>query len=97
MSLSCPFAWHASPMLMHAWVLQEGWKMTRNQDLHVLHVDDAAAWVDGLDWRAITGDTLLFDYVYFLHPVCHNPWTHMQLPQRFVQAKRSLPHCSTFH
>lgn len=47
--------------------------MTRNQDLHVLHVDDAAAWVGGLDWRAITGDTLLFDYVYFLHPVCHSP------------------------
>ena len=47
--------------------------MTRNQDLHVLHVDDAAAWVNGLDWRAITGDTLLFDYVYFLHPVCHTP------------------------
>ncbi len=55
------------------WPLQEGWKMTRNQDLHVLHVDDAAAWVGGLDWRAITGDTLLFDYVYFLHPVCHSP------------------------
>lgn len=45
--------------------------MTRNQDLNVLHVDDATAWVDGLDWRIITGDTLLFDYVYFLHPVCH--------------------------
>ena len=44
--------------------------MTRNQDLNVLHVDDAAAWVGGLDCRMIIGDTLLFDYVYFLHPVC---------------------------
>ena len=43
--------------------------MTRNQDLNVLHVDDAAAFVDGLTWRVITGDTLLFDFVYFLHPV----------------------------
>jgi hypothetical protein len=48
---------------------QEGWKMTRNQDLNVLHVDDAAAFVRGLRWRLVAGDTLLFDFVYFLHPV----------------------------
>ena len=49
--------------------MQEGWKMTRNQDLNVLHVDDAAASVRGLCWRLVAGDTLLFDFVYFLHPV----------------------------
>ena len=50
------------------WV-QEGWKMTRNQDLNVLHVDNATAFVDNLQWRVVTNDTLLFDFVYFLHPV----------------------------
>ena len=43
--------------------------MTRNQDLNVLHVDNAPAFVDNLEWRVVTNDTLLFDFVYFLHPV----------------------------
>lgn len=45
------------------------WKMTRNQDLNVLHVDDASTWAAPLDARVVTGDTLVFDFVYFLHPV----------------------------
>ena len=46
--------------------------MTRNQDLNVLHVDNATAFVDNLKWRVVSLDTLLFDFVYFLHPVrCH--------------------------
>ena len=43
--------------------------MSRNLDLNVLHVDDAAAWADNVAWRPVSGDTLVFDYVYFLHPV----------------------------
>lgn len=43
--------------------------MTRNQDLNVLHVDDASKWAAPLDARVVTGDTLVFDFVYFLHPV----------------------------
>ena len=43
--------------------------MSRNLDLNVLHVDDAAAWADTVAWRPVSGDTLVFDYVYFLHPV----------------------------
>ena len=43
--------------------------MTRNQDLNVLHVDDAAQWAAPLDARVVSGDTLIFDFVYFLHPV----------------------------
>ncbi len=50
---------------------QTGWKMTRNQDLNILHVDNATAFVDNLQWRMVTNDTLLFDFVYFLHPVRH--------------------------
>ena len=48
---------------------QTGWKMSRNLDLNVLHVDDATAWADNVAWRPVSGDTLVFDYVYFLHPV----------------------------
>ena len=43
--------------------------MTRNQDLNVLHVDDATQWAAPLDARVVSGDTLIFDFVYFLHPV----------------------------
>ena len=42
--------------------------MSRNQDLHVLHVDDADAFAASVDHRVVTGDTLVFDYVFFLHP-----------------------------
>lgn len=43
--------------------------MTRNQPLHVLHVDDAQSFIDSVDYRVVTGDTLIFDFIYFLHPV----------------------------
>lgn len=43
--------------------------MTRNQDLNVLHLDNATAFANNLQWRVVTKDTLLFDFVYFLHPV----------------------------
>ena len=46
-----------------------GWKMSRNQDLNVLHVHDAARFVDTLDFRLVPRDTLIFDFVFFLHPV----------------------------
>ena len=45
------------------------WMMTRIQDLNVLHVDDATQWAAPLDARVVSGDTLIFDFVYFLHPV----------------------------
>ncbi len=43
--------------------------MTRNQDLNVLHVNNAKAFAAGVDARVVTGDTLIFDFIYFLHPV----------------------------
>lgn len=49
--------------------LQVGWKLSRNQDLHVLHVDDANAFASGINHRVLPGDTLIADYIYFLHPV----------------------------
>ena len=47
--------------------------MTRNQKLHVLHVDSAQAFAEGQALQYVRGDTLLFDFVYFLHPVCPAP------------------------
>ena len=60
------FERHRDMRCAHA---QAGWKMSRNLELNVLHVDDAAAWADNVAWRPISGDSLVFDYVYFLHPV----------------------------
>lgn len=60
------FERHRDMRCTHA---QAGWKMSRNLELNVLHVDDATAWADNVAWRPISGDSLVFDYVYFLHPV----------------------------
>ncbi len=49
--------------------LQDSWKMTRNQDLNVLHVNSASEFTNTVDARVVKGDTLIFDFVYFLHPV----------------------------
>lgn len=56
-------------------MLQKGWDMTHNQKLHVLHVDSAEAFAEGQVVQHVTGDTLLFDFVYFLHPVSLNPFS----------------------
>ncbi|KAL3161243.1 hypothetical protein ABBQ38_009607 [Trebouxia sp. C0009 RCD-2024] len=56
------------------------WKMTRNQDLNVLHVDDANQWAAPLDAKVVSGDTLIFDFVYFLHPTAIGHWSEMMFP-----------------
>ncbi len=43
--------------------------MTRNQDLNVLHVADAGAFAASVSGRVVPGDSLIFDFIYFLHPV----------------------------
>lgn len=58
----------------------DSWKMTRNQDLNVLHVNDAKAFADGVDARIVTGDTLIFDFIYFLHPTAIGHWCEMMFP-----------------
>ncbi|KAK9836079.1 hypothetical protein WJX84_007267 [Apatococcus fuscideae] len=57
-----------------------GWKLTRNQDLHVVHVDDAQAFVDSINHRVLPGDTLIADYIYFLHPTAIGHWSEMMHP-----------------
>ena len=44
--------------------------MTRNQDLNVMHVADAGAFAASVSGRVVPGDSLIFDFIYFLHPVC---------------------------
>ncbi|KAL0050159.1 hypothetical protein WJX82_005404 [Trebouxia sp. C0006] len=56
------------------------WKMTRNQDLNVVHVDDANQWAAPLDAKVVSGDTLIFDFVYFLHPTAIGHWSEMMFP-----------------
>ena len=46
--------------------------MTRNQDLNVLHVADAGAFAASVSGRVVPGDSLVFDFIYFLHPVCRH-------------------------
>ena len=53
--------------------------MTRNQDLKVLHVKNASAFAGSLPTRIVTGDTLIFDFIYFLHPVGAPPLLWMPL------------------
>lgn len=43
--------------------------MTRNQELNVLHVKNSTEFAQGIDARVVSGDTLIFDFIYFLHPV----------------------------
>ena len=62
--------------------------MTRNQDLNVLHVDNASQWAAPSDARVVSGDTLIFDFVYFLHPVSS---PHMQ--SIFLSLARLLASC----
>ena len=50
--------------------------MTRNQDLNVLHVNNASAFADSVTARVVPGDSLIFDFIYFLHPVRCAPAPH---------------------
>ena len=43
--------------------------MTRNQELNVLHVKNSTDFAKGIEARIVSGDTLIFDFIYFLHPV----------------------------
>lgn len=43
--------------------------MSRNQEINVIHVDDVMAFIDDVDHRIVSNDTLIFDYTFFLHPV----------------------------
>lgn len=50
------------------------------QEITTLHVADAAAFAASVRWRAVPGDTLLFDYIYFTHPTAIGHWWEMVAP-----------------
>lgn len=43
--------------------------MTRNQELNIMHVRNASQFLGATRHAVIPGDTLVFDFVFFLHPV----------------------------
>lgn len=56
------------------------WKFSKNQEVTTLHVKDAQHWTSTAKWRAVTGDTLLFDYIFFVHPTAIGHWWEMMGP-----------------
>jgi protein O-GlcNAc transferase len=56
------------------------WRFSRNQELTTLHVHNASAFADSVSWRLVRGDTLLFDYIYFIHPTAIGHWWEMVAP-----------------
>lgn len=49
--------------------LQEPWKLTRNVELNIMHVANASHFLASTQHTLVAGDTLVFDFVFFLHPV----------------------------
>eukprot|EP00877_Chromochloris_zofingiensis_P011466 jgi/Chrzof1/6573/Cz19g01160.t1 len=58
----------------------EPWKFSKNQEIMPLHVKDAQQFADSVKWRVVTGDSLLFDYIYFVHPTAIGHWWEMMAP-----------------
>jgi protein O-GlcNAc transferase len=56
------------------------WKFSKNQEITALHVLDAREWVKTVKWRAVRGDTLLFDFIFFIHPTAIGHWWEMMGP-----------------
>jgi hypothetical protein len=51
-------------------VVQSSFQMTSNIDCNRLVVKDHKAFVSNIDAHYVTGESLLIDFVYFIHPVC---------------------------
>lgn len=53
---------------------------TPPQEIRALHFSDARAFAGAVKWRVVTGDTLLFDYIFFTHPTAIGHWWEMIAP-----------------
>lgn len=49
-------------------------KISRNVQVTTLHVANATAWVENIQHRVVRGDTLFFDYIFFVHPTAIGHW-----------------------
>lgn len=67
----------------------DNWKMTRNQELNVLHVHSAEEFAASTNARVVKGDTLLFDFVFFLHPTAIGHWCEMLFPLYSILRKEA--------
>lgn len=63
-------------------------KMSRNQEIICLHVKNATEWLANTEHRVVPGDTLIFDFIFYLHPTAIGHWCEMMFPL-FSILKRS--------
>jgi hypothetical protein len=49
-------------------------KMSRNQQIVCLHMENATQWLSNTNHRVVHGDTLIFDFIFFLHPTAIGHW-----------------------
>lgn len=68
--------------------------MTRNVDLHPLHVNNSTHFISNLNYKIVKGDTLLLDYIFFTHPVsfCVSQLAHSV----FVDRKSKIKRCHVY-
>ncbi|KAL4450135.1 hypothetical protein ABPG77_010804 [Micractinium sp. CCAP 211/92] len=58
----------------------EPWKLTRNMELNIMHVANASDFLASTQHALVAGDTLVFDFVFFLHPTAIGHWSEMLFP-----------------
>ncbi|PSC72084.1 EGF domain-specific O-linked N-acetylglucosamine transferase [Micractinium conductrix] len=58
----------------------EPWKLTRNVELNIHHVTNATDFLASTKHTLVAGDTLVFDFVFFLHPTAIGHWSEMLFP-----------------
>lgn len=56
------------------------WKFSRNQEIVTLHVQNATDFMKPISYRVVPGDTILFDFIFFIHPTAIGHWWEMLGP-----------------
>jgi hypothetical protein len=56
------------------------WRFSRNQEVVPFHVLNATDFLDSVKWRVVPGDTILFDFIFFIHPTAIGHWWEMLGP-----------------
>lgn len=59
---------------------QGEWQLGRNRQGGVLHVASAAEWARSVRVRVAPGETVLLDWLFFLHPTALGHWLESLLP-----------------
>jgi protein O-GlcNAc transferase len=70
-------------------------RASRNVEVSALRVRSASDFARSVRWRAVTGDTLVLDYVYFVHPTAIGHWWEMMAPlysllRRFAERRAEV-------